>query len=118
MNWQKNLILAAIGVVVWLLVVRWSDFQIQHQTMPTDEQQPSVAVEQLYTDRAVTSSTLPVLADDQPTIAKLLANDQKTVSITTDVLKVTIDTLGGDVIETKLLKNLDKPIHKVLQFWF
>ena len=108
MNWQKNLILAAIGVVVWLLVVRWSDFQIQHQTMPTDEQQPSVAVEQLYTDRAVTSSTLPVLADDQPTVAKLLANDQKTVSITTDVLKVTIDTLGGDVIETQLLKNLDK----------
>lgn len=108
MNWQKNLILAAIGVVVWLLVVRWSDFQIQHQTMPTDEQQPSVAVEQLYTDRAVTSSTLPVLADDQPTVAKLLANDQKTVSITTDVLKVTIDTLGGDVIETQLLKDLDK----------
>ena len=108
MNWQKNLILAAIGVVVWLLVVRWSDFQIQHQTMPTDQQQPSVAVEQLYADRAVTSSTLPVLADDQPTVAKLLANDQKTVSITTDVLKVTIDTLGGDVIETQLLKNLDK----------
>ena len=88
--------------------MRWSDFQIQHQTMPTDQQQPSVAVEQLYTDRAVTSSTLPVLADDQPTVAKLLANDQKTVSITTDVLKVTIDTLGGDVIETQLLKNLDK----------
>ncbi|MGC6481305.1 MAG: membrane protein insertase YidC [Porticoccaceae bacterium] len=108
MNWQKNLILAAIGVVVWLLVVRWSDFQIQHQTMPTDEQQPSVAVEKLYTDRAVTSSTLPVLANDKPTVAKLLANDQKTVSITTDVLKVTIDTLGGDVIETQLLKNLDK----------
>jgi YidC/Oxa1 family membrane protein insertase len=37
-----------------------------------------------------------------------LVDNQKTVTITTDVIKVTIDTLGGDVVETQLLQNLDK----------
>ena len=112
MNWQKNLILAAIGVVVWLLVVRWSDFQTQYQNISVETQQPSTAVEQLYSDPVATSSTLPDLVDDQPKIEKLLAANQKTVSITTDVISVTIDTLGGDVIETQLLKNLDKMADK------
>ena len=34
MNWQKNVILAAIGVVVWLLVVRWTDFEAQFESLP------------------------------------------------------------------------------------
>ena len=110
MNWQKNVILAAIIVVVWLLVVRWSNFQGQYQNLPVVEQKPQIPVEQLYSDSATTSSTLPVLADEQPQPVKLLADYQKTVTITTDVIKVTIDTLGGDVVEVQLLKNLDRMV--------
>ena len=110
MNWQKNVILAAIIVVVWLLVVRWSNFQGQYQNLPVVEQKPQIPVEQLYSDSATTRSTLPVLVDEQPQPAKLLADYQKTVTITTDVIKVTIDTLGGDVVEVQLLKNLDKMV--------
>ena len=108
MNWQKNVILAAIGVVIWLLVVRWSDFQGQYPVAPLVEQAPQAGVEQLYTERAPSSSTLPVLADEQlPPLTDMLAN-KKIVTITTDVIKVSIDTLGGDIVEVKLLKNLDK----------
>ncbi|MGB0458967.1 MAG: membrane protein insertase YidC [Porticoccaceae bacterium] len=108
MNWQKNVILAAIGVVVWMLVVRWSGFEAQFDSLPVADQQPQMPVEQLYNERASSSSTLPVLVDDQPQQTKLLVDNQKTVTITTDVIKVTIDTLGGDVVETQLLQNLDK----------
>lgn len=108
MNWQKNVILAAIGVVVWLLVVRWSGFEAQFESLPVADQQSQMPVEQLYNERAPSSSTLPVLVDDRPQLTKLLVDNQKTVTITTDVIKVTIDTLGGDVIEIQLLQNLDK----------
>lgn len=108
MNWQKNVILAAIGVVVWMLVVRWSGFEAQFDSLPVADQQPQMPVEQLYNERAPSSSTLPVLVDDQPQLTKLLVDNQKTITITTDVIKVTIDTLGGDVVETQLLQNLDK----------
>ena len=108
MNWQKNVILAAIGVVVWLLVVRWSGFEAQFESLPVADQQSQMPVEQLYNESAPSSSTLPVLVDDRPQLTKLLVDNQKTVTITTDVIKVTIDTLGGDVVETQLLQNLDK----------
>ena len=108
MNWQKNVILAAIGVVVWLLVVRWSGFEAQFESLPVADQQSQMPVEQLYNESAPSSSTLPVLVDDRPQLTKLLVDNKKTVTITTDVIKVTIDTLGGDVVETQLLQNLDK----------
>lgn len=108
MNWQKNVILAAIGVVLWLLVVRWSDFQTQYPSTPLVEQTSLAGAEQLYTERPISSSTLPVLIDDQFHPQKKVLSDKKIVSITTDVIKVTIDTLGGDVVEVQLLKNLDK----------
>ncbi|MGB2241964.1 MAG: membrane protein insertase YidC [Porticoccaceae bacterium] len=108
MNWQKNVILAAIGVVVWLLVVRWSAFQAQFETVAVADQELQIPAEQLYSPSTPVSSTLPTLVDDQPQITELLTADQKIVSITTDVIKVSIDTLGGDIVETKLLNNLDK----------
>ena len=108
MNWQKNVILAAIGVVLWLLVVRWSDFQTQYPATPLVEQTSQADAEQLYTERTISSSTLPVLIDDQFQPQKKVLSDKKIVSITTDVIKVSIDTLGGDVVDVQLLKNLDK----------
>ena len=108
MNWQKNVILAAIGVVVWLLVVRWSGFQAQFETVAVADQDLQIPAEQLNSPSTSVSSTLPTLVDDQPQFTELLTADQKIVSITTDVIKVSIDTLGGDIVETKLLNNLDK----------
>jgi YidC/Oxa1 family membrane protein insertase len=108
MNWQKNVILAAIGVVVWMLVVRWSGFESQFETLPVADQQSQTQVEQLYSNPMPASSSLPVLVDDQYQPQTLDTNNQKTVTITTDVIQVTVDTLGGDIVETKLLQNLDK----------
>ena len=93
MNWQKNVILAAIGVVVWLLVVRWSGFQAQVEAVAVADQEVQNPVEQLYRDSTPTSASLPTLIDDQPQFTELFADNQKIVTITTDVIKVSIDTL-------------------------
>jgi len=108
MNWQKNIILAAIGVVVWLLMVRWSDFQGQYEAQPIVDQQPQMPVEEIYHGNMPVATTLPTLAEEPRKRTKALGVDQQTVTITTDVIKVTIDRLGGDVVEMQLLKNLNK----------
>lgn len=112
MNWQKNVILAAIGVVVWLLVVRWSGFQAQFETAAVADQQSQIPSQQLYTNPEPVNSTLPALVDDQSAPIQAFADNQKIVTITTDVIKVSIDTLGGDLVETQLLNHLDKMADK------
>ena len=112
MNWQKNVILAAIGVVVWLLVVRWSGFTPQFDTSATADQSLQIPSEQSYIENTTASSTLPDLVDDQLQPAQIQAEGQKIVTITTDVFTVSIDTLGGDIVETKLLNHLDKMADK------
>jgi len=112
MNWQKNVILAAIGVVVWLLVVRWSGFQAQFESSAVVDQGVQIPVEQLSSKNTPVSSTLPSLVEDQPKFTQTLVNDQKIITITTDVIKVNIDTHGGDVVETQLLNHLDKMADK------
>ena len=112
MNWQKNVILAAIGVVVWLLVVRWSGFQAQFETAAVADQQSQIPSQQLYTNPEPVNSTLPALVDDQSAPIQAFADNQKIVTITTDVIKVSIDTLGGDLVEAQLLNHLDKMADK------
>ncbi len=112
MNWQKNVILAAIGVVVWLLVVRWSGFTPQFDASATADQSLQIPSEQSYIENSTASSTLPDLVDDQLQPAQTQAEGQKIVTITTDVFTVSIDTLGGDIVETKLLNHLDKMADK------
>ena len=112
MNWQKNVILAAIGVVVWLLVVRWSGFQAQLVSSAVVDQGVQIPIEQLSSKNTPASSTLPTLVEDQPKFTQTLVNDQKIITITTDVIKVSIDTHGGDVVETQLLNHLDKMADK------
>ena len=108
MNWQKNVILAAIGVVVWLLVVRWGSFTPQFDASATADQSLQIPSEYSYIENTTASSTLPDLVDDQLQPAQIQAEGQKIVTITTDVFTVSIDTLGGDIVETKLLNHLDK----------
>jgi len=62
MNWQKNIILAAIGVVVWLLVVRWSGFEGIQPIQSVADQQSQIPVEMQYPSESTATSTLPSLA--------------------------------------------------------
>ena len=107
MNWQRNMILAAIGVVVWMLILRWSDFQNQ-QEMQFNQNQTQLQMPQVSAAGYPTSSALPTLAEDIKEQPKAPLNSQQLIAVTTDVLKVVIDPLGGDIVEVKLLEHLTK----------
>ena len=114
MNWQKNLILAAIGVVVWLLVIEWSEFQAKEEAKEPSfvDQGVQAIFEQPGSNNTQVTYTPPAPKDDRSNFTKAPAVEQKIVTITTDVIKVTINTLGGDIVETKLLNHLDKMPNK------
>lgn len=110
MDWKKTLNITAIGLVAWLLVVEWNNFSelraaekttpvaeilIPETTLPTEQQQVR------YSDELPTLAETPVAVVEQPVNTRL-------VTVTTDTFEVTIDTLGGDIVQVKLLKHLTK----------
>ncbi len=106
MNWQKNIILAAIGVVIWLLVVRWSGFEGIQPVQPVADQQSQIPIQMQYPNESTATSTLPSLADEPVINETYVDSEHQYISVKTDVIEVTLDTLGGDIVEVKLLKNL------------
>jgi len=113
MDWKKSLNIAAIGFVAWLLIIEWSNFQddvasqIPQQeselTIPQPSQLPTLETQQVNQF----SDELPLLIDT-PTAVVETRVDARLVTVTTDAVEVTIDTLGGDIVQVKLLKHLTK----------
>ncbi|NRF17123.1 membrane protein insertase YidC [Vibrio coralliilyticus] len=88
MDSQRNILLIALALVSFLLFQQW---QVAKNPAP----QP--------VEQAQSSSTLPAptLADDLDPAPAQQAS-AKTVTVTTDVLTLSIDTVGGDVITADL----------------
>jgi len=93
-----------------LLVVEWNNYSdlraaenavpvaeilIPETTVPTAQQQSN------YSDELPSLGETPVAVVEQ-------AVDTRLVTVTTDTFKVTIDTLGGDIVQVQLLKHLTK----------
>ena len=113
MDWKKSLNIAAIGFVAWLLINEWSNFQddvasqIPQQeselTIPQPSQLPTLETQQVNQF----SDELPLLIDTPAAVVETRV-DARLVTVTTDAVEVTIDTLGGDIVQVKLLKHLTK----------
>lgn len=111
MNWQRTTILVAIGVVAWVLMLRWSDFQNQ-QDLRLAQEQPRVQQElpqlALADSSLPASSSLPTVEDEVEDTPSAPTLNRDLVKVTTNVLQIVIDPLGGDVVEAKLLKHLTR----------
>lgn len=91
MDTQRNILLLALALVSFLLFQQWQ--------VETNPQQPATVntVQQTHTNGDVpTSSTA-----NSDTPADSVQSD-KLITITTDVLTLKVDTLGGDIIESVL----------------
>lgn len=89
MDSQRNILLIALALVSFLLFQQWN---IAKNPAPQ-------AVEQ-----AQSGSTLPApsYADDLDPAPGQVASSAKTITVTTDVLTLSIDTVGGDVVKADL----------------
>ena len=111
MDWKKTLNITAIGLVAWLLVVEWNNFS----ELRDAEQRTAVAKAEILIpettippqQQATYSEELPSLLE-APVAVTEKPVDTRLVTVTTDTFEVTIDTLGGDIVQVKLLKHLTR----------
>jgi len=107
MNWQKNITLVAIAVVAWLLIVRWSDYQNQFDQV-VDSQPPVQLETPQYPSEARTTASLPTLEEPREPTSVAAVSSAQLITVTTDILEVVIDKLGGDIVRVRLLNHLTK----------
>ena len=112
MDWKKSLNIAAIGFVAWLLIIEWSNFQDNVASqMPAQESAvtiPEFQVPARENESVNTlSAELPVLEQATEVVIETPV-DARLVTVTTDAIEVTLDTLGGDIVQVKLLNHLTK----------
>jgi YidC/Oxa1 family membrane protein insertase len=110
MDWQKNILIAAILAVLFMLAVRWNTYQELHAPV-TPNSVTDVAAQDL-----TKSSDIPVPAASSTAPANVPgAASTAVIKVTTDSLLVNINPVGGDIVRVALprhlvdIKNPDSP---------
>ena len=101
MDWQRNVLLAAIFAVFALLFVRWNEFnEARHpKTIAAANQEvfvPDHPVAPITATPSVNSS------DNVPAEPHKADSGERLIHVKTDVLDLVIDTRGGDIVRAAL----------------
>lgn len=91
MDSQRNILLIALALVSFLLFQQW---QVAKNPAPK-------AVEQAQNSSTLTAPSMADELDPAPAVTNASA---KTITVKTDVLTLSIDTVGGDVVKAELNK--------------
>ena len=108
MDWQRNLLIGAIVVVLAVLFVRWNAFQDEQVVAEQETRSEEIVVPEVNADVADVSEPdagIPAVAGEvtsRPSGAP--AADSRLITVTSDTLQLTIDTYGGDIVKAALLK--------------
>lgn len=115
MDWQKNLLVAAILAVLLMLFIRWHQFQDQQaQQLPAAVASQS-ATSEIPTVETSESSDVPSATLATAELSESAKNQLATnnlISVKTDTFEVTINPLGGDIVRLALPQHseeLDTP---------
>lgn len=106
MDWQKNLLIAAMLAVLFMLVIRYNDFQ---ENLPTITPAPVAPSAELSTDFAAPApaTDLPSVpgTETTPAVTPVVAASTARVRVITDSLDVVIDPYGGDIVRVALPRH-------------
>ena len=111
MNMQRNILIAALLVITYLMVLQWNNDYGQGEPLPASETEMSMANGDLpalpVTDSADGDSDVPQAvepaANDVPaTPVQTAATSSGLIRVQTDTLNVSINPLGGDIVSLSL----------------
>ena len=96
MESQRNLLIVGLLFVSFLLYTEWQTAQ-----NPVPQQ-----IEQSLTKNAIANTDVPASSNATVQGQALVTAQQNSqlVTVSTDLIKLTIDTLGGDIVESELLE--------------
>jgi YidC/Oxa1 family membrane protein insertase len=110
MDWQKNILIAAMLAVLFMLAVRWNTYQEQHApVMPN-----TIAEASAQTVTKASDIPAPTASSTAPTNTPV-APSTSVIKVATDSLLVNINPVGGDIVRVALprhlvdIKNPDSP---------
>jgi len=116
MDWQRSLLIGAMLVVLYMLFLEWNTFEEAHKP-----QVDSSMVEALVADPETPvlssapeqsqSGELPEVVDSgiqESVVTAVQSNQGHLVTLVSDVLKVVVDTRGGDIVRIELPQHLSE----------
>ncbi|WP_370980520.1 membrane protein insertase YidC [Agaribacterium sp. ZY112] len=109
MNRLRYVLMAAIGVVSYLLFLQWNDFTEAQKPQQTTETVSSQALPSAPAEAPVTTQTSDLPSVQSPAVsvpaAEAVQTSSELIYVTTDDLEVKIDPLGGDIVFVALPKH-------------
>ncbi len=103
MDWQKNILIAAILAVLFMLAIRWNTYQEQHAPVVAP-----AATSEIPASTAAKSSDIPsatsTASQSTPNVPAVVSTNF--IKVATDSLLVTIDPVGGDIVRVALPRHL------------
>ena len=117
MDWQRTILIAGMGLVAWMLVIQWNQFQGQDLVVqPSYSETQSNYGSELESVAGITSpqnsEELPQLESMPQSSASLdlaqPSSNRNLITAKNDVIEIVIDPLGGDIVSGLLLKHFDK----------
>jgi len=111
MDWQKNILIAAILAVLFMLAIRWNTYQELHAPVVAPASTSEIPSQTPATSTDIPAATTNALA---PTTI-VAAPNTNVVKVATDSLLVSINPVGGDIVRVALprhlvdIKNPDSP---------
>lgn len=113
MDIQKNLLLAGIIAIAFMLLVRWNSFETTENNTQTLSSETTLSTVVSETGSASALSDVPVVKNDSDTkqgVNDSFSNRSALIRVKTDSLDISIDPVGGDIVRASLprfLKDID-----------
>lgn len=115
MDWQRSGLIAAIVLVFGYLFIQWNEFKEARVPLTPDATEEGIflpeneVVADSVTDNQGEDTEIPVVSPPRQTsVAEAESNAGRLVRVQTDVLDLTIDTVGGDIVRAALRKHLSE----------
>jgi YidC/Oxa1 family membrane protein insertase len=119
MDWQRTILIGGMGLIAWMLVIQWNQFQDQNVTLEQSYSESQTNYESSFD--SVTTSTGSANSDELPQLQSvpessglldlaLPTPNENFITAQNDVIEIVIDPIGGDIVSGLLLTHFDKKL--------
>ena len=119
MDWQRTILIGGMGLVAWMLVIQWNQFEDQNVALEQSYSESQTNYESSFD--SVTTSTGLANSDELPQLQlvpessglldlALPTPNENFITAQNDVIEIVIDPVGGDIVSGLLLTHFDKKL--------
>ena len=119
MDWQRTILIGGMGLVAWMLVIQWNQFEDQNVALEQSYSESQTNYESSFD--SVTISAGSASSDELPQLQSvpessglldlaLPTPNENFITAQNDVIEIVIDPVGGDIVSGLLLTHFDKKL--------